>query len=497
MEYTSQQLLRPEQTLDMILDALEDLVQYELAVVMTFDGNDTLKVSKVKGELYTPELDGYTISLSQRRDIARLIEKKETYLFAEDEPHLDTYYDVIDMPNNHSCLISPLYLQDELIGILTLDHRMCNVYSPRIVKFIETLSKLISVNLAQSTAASRLYSENQHLIRERNNLMKYSAGALSQLVGTSPPWRLVLDDIKLVAGTAAPVLIQGETGTGKEMAARAVHQLSSRAAGPFVAVNCSSLTASLVESELFGHERGAFTGAEARRKGRFELAHGGTLFLDEIADLPPEIQPKLLRVLQEGTFERVGGETTVSADIRLIAASNVGLFEAVEAGKFREDLYYRLSVFPIYLPPLRERQQDIMLLAEHFLAEIRGRTGYRSTRFSEKAVESLQQRMWPGNVRELKNAVERAALLSRGGIIRPEHFQVSNVPAGSRYQHVSVPSGKPRDLDSALQQHIEETLRYTRGRIYGKGGAAEILQVKPSTLQSKIKRLGIRLEEFR
>ncbi len=495
IEISYQKLLQSEQTLDMILEALEDLVQYELAVVMMYDGLDNLVVSKARGPLYTDKLDDYTISLTSRRDLAKIIETKQTYLFGENEEHLDTYHDIIDLPGNHSCLVSPLYMEDTLIGLLTLDHHMCGVYSPRIVRFIETLSKLISVNLAQSSAYMRLYSLNQSLLQERNNLLDNRLMAVSGLIGESGPWIRVLDDVRLVAGTESPVMIQGETGTGKEVAARAVHSLSSQASGPFVAVNCSAMSENLAESELFGHERGAFTGAHSLRKGRFELAHNGTLFLDEIGDLPLEIQPKLLRVLQEGTFERLGGERTLSVNVRLITASHIDLLDAVANNRFREDLYYRLSVFPITIPPLRERGEDIILLADFFLSIIRNRPGFSSVQFSTESIDKLLTYHWPGNVRELKNNIERAAILSRGKVIQADHLvNPAMKQQKNTYKHSfgdTKSYGALTDLDSAVRTHILHALQMCKGKIYGQGGAAELLNVKPSTLQSKMKRLGI------
>ncbi len=498
MELTRMQLLKPEQTLDMILEALEDLVQYELAVVLIYDGQEDLRVSKTRGPLANRSLEGYSISLKKRADLARIVEKRRTYLFSENEEHLDTYHDVIDLPSNHSCLVSPLYMEDDLIGMLTLDHRMCNVYTPKIVRFIETLSKLISVNLVQSSASHQLYSQNIDLARERNYLMDNRSGALKQLVGDSRVWIPILDDIRLVAAAKTPVLIHGETGTGKELVARAVHQLSPRAAGPFTAVNCSTLNPSLAESELFGHERGAFTGAHGLRKGRFELADQGTLFLDEIGDIPLEIQPKLLRVLQEGAFERVGGERTIRSDVRVIAASNKELLELVRKGTFREDLYYRLSVFPVYLPPLRERAEDIMLLSEHFLSEFRQRPGYESLQISDQALEVLQGRSWPGNVRELRNVLERAVLLCRGGLIQPRHLQhPARKRVDTQTELCQENSFNGKGLDEVVKIHIERTLEQTGGKLYGEDGAARILDLKPSTLQSRMKRLGIRSDQFK
>ncbi len=491
MELAPMRLMMPEQTLDMILEALEDLVQYELAVIMIFDGRDDLSVKKVRGPLSSRKLEDYRISLKERTDIAQIIENRRTYLFKEDEQHLDTYYDVLELPENHSCLVSPLFVGEDLIGLLTLDHRVCNVYSTRVVRFIETLSKLISVYLAQSSASRMLYTQNQDLVRERNFLMDNRSGVLKSLVGTSQLWVPVLDDVRLVAGTDTPVLVQGETGTGKELIARAIHQLSSRASGPFTALNCSTMSPGLSESELFGHERGAFTGAHALRKGRFELAEGGTLFLDEIGDLPIEIQPKLLRVLQEGTFERVGGEQTLSSDVRIIAASHVDLLEAVSQRRFREDLFYRLSVFPIQVPALRDRRDDIHLLAEFFLAQIRERPGWENAQLSDQALKKLLGHGWPGNVRELKNVLERAAIVSRGTVIHPEHLQFPGNPSVPKLQEET---GKflPADLDAVIKRHIEQTLEAAGGRIYGSEGAAAMLGMKPSTLQSRMKRMGIR-----
>jgi transcriptional regulator with GAF, ATPase, and Fis domain len=264
-------------------------------------------------------------------------------------------------------------------------------------------------------------------------------------------------------------------------------------------VNCSALPASLAESELFGHEKGSFTGAQALRRGRFELADGGTLFLDEIGELPPEIQPKLLRALQEGRFERVGGERSVEVRVRVVAATHVDLQRAVEERRFREDLYYRLAVFPIRLPPLRERGRDVLLLAEHFASKLRARSGWEGLAFEAEALEELAERNWPGNVRELRNTVERAAILARGGLIERRHLAASGVSAGGRPDAESAPAAAgsgPGTLEEALRVRITQALTASAGRIYGRGGAAELLGLKPSTLQSKMKKLGIERGSF-
>ena len=482
----------PEYTMDLILDVLRNMVDYELAVVMSIEDGSTLRVRKAKGVLYTPKLDDFELSLDFRKDLKKIIDNRETYLFKEDEKHIDTYSEILDMPDGHSCLVSPLYIQDTPIGVLTLDHRTCSMFDEALVKSISTLSGLLSVNLAQYHTNKVLYEQNKNLINERNNLLQDVNTSLKNVVGESERWKEVVNNIRLVAGADTPVLLQGETGTGKEVVARAIHNLSLRAQGPFVAINCSTLTESLMESELFGHEKGAFTGAVERKPGRFELAHSGTLFLDEIGELPLNLQPKLLRVIQEGEFERVGGVKTIKTDVRIIAATNINLQQAVEDKKFREDLFYRLNVFPVHLPPLRERGDDVVLLARYFLESIKKRYGIEKLDFSRESIEYLKTSPWPGNVRELQNKVERAVLLCRTDRIGIEHL---SLPEGKKVPGRDITHGTagfvPVKLDDVVREHIAKTLELTGGRIYGAGGAAEILGLKPSTLQSRMKKLGI------
>ncbi len=484
--------INPEKVLDIILESIYRLVDYELAVVMGVSDGKMLKVLKADGPLYISELDRFEISLSKRTDIAGILQKGETHLFREDEEHLDTYYELLDLPENHSCLVSPLYVDNRAIGLLTLDHSGCGMFTENVVNMISGLSRLIAISLSQITAVKEIYRENRLLADERNNLLDNSGGVLKELVGNSDKWNRIKDSIRLVASSDTPVLIEGETGTGKEVAARAVHSLSLRNSRPFVAVNCSAVSSSLAESEFFGHEKGSFTGADSRRKGRFELADGGTLFLDEVGDLPPEIQPKLLRVLQEGCFERVGGEKLIYSDVRIIAATNVDLAEAVNKGKFREDLFYRLSVFPMRLPPLRERDNDIILLAEYFLDRTGKKLG-RAVEISDSALSAITSSEWKGNVRELQNCIERAVILSGGKKIRKEHIKTSVdrsfYTAGSGS---NVNPDKITELDSVIREHILKALSFCSGRIYGEGGAADLLGLKPTTLQSKMKKLGIK-----
>jgi transcriptional regulator with GAF, ATPase, and Fis domain len=376
--------------------------------------------------------------------------------------------------------------------MLTIDHRSCNRFSPSIVQFIGTISRLISVSLIQTDASTDLLKRTRVLLDERNRLLDENAQVFHDLIGVSPAWMRVLDDIRLVAASELPIFITGETGTGKEQVARTIHAMSTRNQGPFIAVNCSGLVTTLAESELFGHEKGAFTGATTSRRGRFEIADGGTLFLDELGDLPLEIQPKLLRVLQDGIIERVGAEHPLHVDVRIIAATNKNLEDEMAKGKFREDLWYRINVFPIHLPPLRERDHDAILIAQYFLEKIRKRPGYNSVEFSDQAIDKILRIPWYGNVRELRNSIERAAILAKGGIIHAEHIISYRDQRQAMHENVLIEKNETESLEEIEKHHIEKILKQTNGKIYGTGGAATILGLKPSTLQSKMKKLGIR-----
>lgn len=306
------------------------------------------------------------------------------------------------------------------------------------------------------------------------------------LIGSSTEFRTVLDDINMVAPVDSAVLIQGETGTGKEVIARAIHDASPRCQNRFVAINCAAIPSALLESELFGHERGAFTGAVAQTVGRFQAADRGTLFLDEIGDLPLELQPKLLRVLQEKRLERLGSGRNFQIDVRIIAATNQDLWYMVQERKFRADLYYRLNVFPIILPPLRERKDDIPLLLEHFVGRYANKAGKDITSIDTKALELCTEYDWPGNIRELQNIVERAVVVTESDtLFIPENW----------LRPTLTQSSKPQEGLSALAMRevemIESALAQSNGRISGASGAAMKLRIPRQTLESKIKRLGI------
>ncbi len=304
------------------------------------------------------------------------------------------------------------------------------------------------------------------------------------LVGQSTPWKAMIERLELVARTDSTVLVIGETGTGKELVARAIHRCSARRSRAFVGVNCAALPVSLLESELFGHERGAFTGAQARRVGRFELAHDGTLFLDEVGELATLVQPRLLRVLQERQFERVGGCSTIYSNLRLVAATHRDLASMCAARTFRQDLYYRLNVFPIFIPPLRERRDDIPLLVHHFVAHFAAKLNRRIPVMSEETLARLQQYDWPGNIRELQNEIERAVILADG----PELKLARVGPNGG-----TTPSrgSIDRSLAEVNRAHLVEILRTTRGVVSGPNGAAARLGLKRSTLVARMKKLGV------
>ena len=384
-----------------------------------------------------------------------------------------------------SYVVVPLIVRGVSIGTLNLNSATPNQYSEADAFFLQEVAAQVALAVENmksyeeiATLKAKVEAENVYLQEEIKTEYNFE-----EIIGQSAPLRQLLRKLEQVAPTEATVLIQGETGTGKELLARAIHNLSPRKEHPLVKVNCGAIPAGLVESELFGHEKGAFTGALQQRAGRFELADGGTIFLDEVGELPSDTQTKILRVLQEGEFERVGSSKAIKVNVRVIAATNRDLREAVKSGLFRSDLFYRLNVFPMTAPPLRERQSDIPLLVAFFLSKYAKRLGKDIQGVSKDTMDRLTKYAWPGNIRELQNLIERAVVVAEGPILRIDDAMLGleASPAGQSLQA----------LEDVERAHIIRTLMETNWVIHGSRGAASILGINPSTLRSRMQKLGI------
>ena len=380
----------------------------------------------------------------------------------------------------------PIVLHRRVVGTLSIEliHKTDREFE-RLLKFLKVVASMISqgirIHRLLEMERQKLVAENAQLRQELHQ--KYD---FSTMVGSSGPMRQMYEEMARVAGSNTTVLIRGESGTGKELIASAIHYHSSRAKKPFVKVNCAALPETLIESELFGHERGAFTGAESRKKGRFEMANSGTLFLDEIGELSPATQAKLLRALQEREFERVGGTDAVRVDVRVIAATNRNLERALSEGSFREDLYYRLNVFPIFIPPLRERRADILPLADHFVEKYAREHGKTIKRISVTAIDQLACYQWPGNVRELENTIERAVLMADGEVIHGHHLPPTLQTAEATGTTVSTSlSGAVATFERSI---IEDALKNTRGN---RAKASRLLGTTERVMNYKVKKYGI------
>ncbi len=386
----------------------------------------------------------------------------------------------------HGFCGEPLVYREEVLGVLA-------VFTRESPERDFSWLRLIADHAASAIANARAFEEIERLRTQLELENEYlrnevkTAQGFGDIVGASPALVKVLEQVSLVAPTVTTVLIQGETGTGKELIARAIHERSQRSDGPLIKVNCASIPADLFESEFFGHLEGAFTSAVRDRVGRFELADGGTLFLDEVAEIPLDMQGKLLRVLQEKTFERVGGDEPRSADARIVAATNRDLRTEVEEGRFRQDLYYRLSVFPIEVPPLRQRREDIPLLAAHFLSLHSGKLGFPEPRIGQSRLLELESYSWPGNVRELSNVIERAIITSQSGPLR---FDLPEA-AGEQPPESSRRPLTEAEIRAKERANLLAVLEETGWKIAGAGGAAEYLGLHPATLASRMQSMGI------
>ncbi len=378
----------------------------------------------------------------------------------------------------------PLVVRDRCLGTLNFGRVEEGSFSPQDAELLATIANQVAFTVENALAFQQIAALKDKLAAEKVYLEEEirTDYNFEEIIGDSPALRIALRQVETVAPNDTTVLIYGETGTGKELIARAIHQLSQRRERTLVKVNCAAIPTGLLESELFGHERGAFTGAIAQKIGRFELADRGTLFLDEVGDIPLELQPKLLRVLQEREFERLGSTRTRRVDVRVVAATNRPLDEMVAAGAFRRDLYYRLNVFPITLPPLRERTDDIPRLVRYFVQKLARSMNKRIESVSVEAMEALERYSWPGNVRELENAIERAVILTSNGVLEVPSLEF---PAGT------VLAPRSGTLEATEREAIIRALRETRGVVSGPDGAASRLGLKRTTLQSRMRKLGI------
>lgn len=394
-----------------------------------------------------------------------------------------------------SSLSMPISTKEKTIGCINIYSKEKTAFNKDEINLLEIITRQIEVAINNASQAGdlenalgevkklkkQLESENVYLKEEIKTEHNFD-----ELIGASKSLRDVLDKVEKVAKTDATVLIRGETGTGKELIARSIHNLSNKSGRPLVKVNCPAIPAGLIESELFGHEKGAFTGALAKKIGKFELADGGTIMLDELGDLPLESQAKLLRVLQEKEFERVGGTRTIKVNVRVIAATNRDLEQAVGEGKFRADLFYRLNVFPIEVPPLRDRIDDIELLAIHFMSKFSNNLGKDLNKIGTETIKKLKNYNWLGNIRELENIIERASILSTGNVL---HISESLFDSSKKMDIHGATSPKLEDIE---REHIISILNNTSWQIHGERGAAKVLGMNPSTLRTRMTKLGIK-----
>jgi formate hydrogenlyase transcriptional activator len=387
--------------------------------------------------------------------------------------------------NLHLICATPLISRKRVLGTLNIGSRREKAFNEADVKLLEEVACQFAVALDNALAYQQIEDLNGKLAQEKLYLADEirSNYFFEEIIGNSQPLQSVLRQVEVVAPSDSTVLISGETGTGKELVARAIHNLNKRRQSTFVKLNCAAIPTGLMESEMFGHEKGAFTGAVTQRIGRFELANHGTLFLDEIGEIPIELQPKLLRVLQEQEFERLGSARTVHVDVRVVAATNKDLQSMVKSGEFRADLFYRLNVFPIIMPPLRERREDIPKLVRYFVQQASRRMGKRIETIHSETMERLTRYAWPGNIRELQNIIERAVILSSGTVLRVPEEELRSSP--------ELPDKAPQTMEEAERRHILQALDEADWVVGGPQGAAARLGMKRSTLQSRMQKLRI------
>jgi formate hydrogenlyase transcriptional activator len=485
--------LELEKLLPTILSSLRGIARYDRTVLTLLDEEDKNVHQYGDALEWEPFVNhGRAIPLEQSLS-ARAIQTRDVVFLTVGDLHNMNEPLAIAMNEGgvRSVCSVPLLAGDRVWGALNPSSMKENAFGPSEVEYLQQVANQIAAALQNAHAYREIAQLKDRLAQEKRYL-EYeirSANRSEDIVGSSPALKRVLDYAAIVADTDSTVLITGETGTGKELIARLIHTMSRRKDRNFIKLNCAAIPTGLLESELFGHEKGAFTGAVSQKLGRLELADKGTLLLDEVGDIPLELQPKLLRVLQDQEFERLGGTKTIRVDVRLIAATNRDLVRAVEAKEFRSDLFYRLHVFPLHLPALRERCEDIPLLVRHFAEKCAARLHKRIEVIPEEAVQAMTHWKWPGNIRELENFVERSVILSEGNRLSP--------PLGELREEISrQPSNSEVTLRDKEREHIIEILRQTRGALSGPSGAAARLGLKRTTLQYKMQRLGISRTDY-
>ena len=485
--------LELEKLLPVILSSLRGIARYDRAVLSLLDEDG--KNVHVYGDAleWEPFVNhGRAVALEQSLS-ARAIQTGRVAFFSADdlrdmnEPLAKAMY----AGGVRAVCSVPLVAGNRIWGALNPSNMIENAFGPPEVEYLQQVANQIAAALQNAHAYREIAQLKERLAQEKRYL-EYeirSANRSDDIVGNSPALKRVLDRAAIVADTDSTVLITGETGTGKERIARFIHNLSRRKDRNFIKLNCAAIPTGLLESELFGHEKGAFTGAVSQKLGRLELADKGTLLLDEIGEIPLELQPKLLRVLQDQEFERLGGTKTIRVEVRLIAATNRDLIRAVEEKEFRGDLFYRLHVFPLHLPALRERREDIPMLIRHFVEKCSARLHKQIDVISPDAIEAMVRWRWPGNIRELENFIERSVILSEGNRLTP--------PLGELREEISQQSSDPDGtLRDREREHIIEILRQTHGALSGPTGAAARLGLKRTTLQYKMQRLGISRTDY-
>jgi formate hydrogenlyase transcriptional activator len=462
-----------------------------------------------KGEhvaLATASSDGgslLNLKVPMPEEVRRFVERPDIQTLvierAETHPTAQPWISKGLLDKNASLLVLRLIVKGNIIGALTFHASGSGIFAKGHAHLLSLLREPFSIALSNSIRYQELHRLKELLAEDNRFLhgeLRQAAG--DHVIGAEFGLREVMEMVRQVAPLASPVILIGETGTGKEVIANAIHRLSSRKDGPYIKVNCGAIPETLIDSELFGHEKGAFTGALSRKRGRFERAHEGSIFLDEVGELRPEVQVRLLRVLEDGEVERVGGAEPVHVDIRVIAATHRDLETMVDHGEFRDDLYFRLKVFPIMIPPLRERKGDIPLLVQHFIETKSRQVGVKGMpALAPGALERLTTHSWPGNVRELENAIERSLILNKEGPLRFDELQASASPPtlpgnGAKARSHPVPVMKTAmSLDGLISQHIRSALEIAGGKIGGPGGAADLLGINPSTLRKRMRKLGI------